>query len=133
MRKNIIDLCILFFDMKITKKRLRKKMHRKHIWIVCLEASLSPKWRDKLFRSKEGDVFDFTRSDLAEFLEHDPHLRKYRFHFSVKVAPKSSSPLWMQIDPGVIFEFRANEFPEVCTYSNNNPDTIQISTNNIPD
>jgi len=108
--------------MKRIKKRLRKKIHRKYIEYICYKASLSPEWREKLFQAKAGEVFGFSKSDLAKLLGNEPFLRKYQLQFCVKVVPNFIVPSWMlQDDTYIAFEFFAKEFPSIHAFSANNP------------
>ncbi len=82
-------------------RRLSKKLHKKYLYDVRYYVSLSEVWRQKLFESRDGDVYRIKRianPDLQKAIE------KYKLVFCVRRESVSGTK-WIK------FVFFPKEFP----------------------
>lgn len=109
-------------------KRIRRKVHKKCMFDVIYDISISHLWRKKLFESKEGEKFQVDR--LSSFPE--PGLKRlhrilcrYNLKYYVSKVPDQEGPKWDWTEKGfVYFKFQSVEFPEIFDFSSNNPDSF---------
>lgn len=115
-------------------KRIRRKIHKRILYDVIYEVSISHLWRGLLFKSKDGEKFLIdSQSPITEPSLRRLHRSLARYHlkyFVSKVSkedePQKTNPKWADLffDGGVYFKFEAKGFPEVFDFSINNPDSI---------
>lgn len=76
----------------------------------------------KIFKMKENDVLEISFKEpaqLPDYVREDIVVNKLTFFVNiVKDCPE-------EFDKGlIIFKFWAKEYPEICSYSGNNPDLL---------
>ena len=99
-----------------------KAIYERTISDVAMEISIAREWRRKIFKLKENDVLEISFDNplhLPDYIREDMVANKLTFYVKiVKDCPE-------EFDEGlVIFKFWAKEFPEICSYSGNNPDVL---------
>lgn len=99
-----------------------KEVYENIISDVAMEISIMSEWRSKIFRIKENDFLEISYKNplkLPDYVRDDIVANKLIFYVKVvKDCPE-------EFDEGlIIFKFWAKEYPEVCSYSGNNPDVI---------
>ncbi len=115
-------------------KRIRRKIHKRILYDVLIEVSISHHWRELLFKSKDGEKFLIdSQSPTTEPSLKRLHrsLARYNLKYFVSKVSKEDEPQranhkWDDLffDGGVYFKFEAKEFPEVFDFSINNPNSI---------
>ncbi|MBR4086034.1 MAG: hypothetical protein IKK33_17305 [Lachnospiraceae bacterium] len=99
-----------------------KAIYERTISDVAMEISIAREWRRKIFRLKENDVLEISFENplhLPDCVREDMVVNKLTFYVKiVKDCPE-------EFDEGlIIFKFWAKEYPEICSYSGNNPDVL---------
>jgi hypothetical protein len=109
-------------------KRIRRKIHKRTLYDVIYEVSISHLWRELLFNSKAGEKFLIdSQSPTTEPSLRRLHrsLARYNLKYFVSKVSKEDEPHWEEfLDDSIYFKFEAKEFPEVFDFSINNPDSI---------
>jgi hypothetical protein len=108
------------------KKRLRKKLHKIHLIDVVYNVSVSPIWREKLFKSVlyKKYIIDKKRNEgtsnrLKKILVN-ANLRYY-----VSIIPHEEAYGWHDWKSShIYFKFESVEFPNIKDFSANNPEVI---------
>jgi hypothetical protein len=109
--------------MKTTRsRRLVKKLHRRWLSDVVIDASQSSYWRTRLFGSRAGEVYEISRAD-AVGMSWRLALAIHRFNlrYSVTVAEPTKAESWLSDNGAVVFKFWATDFPTVRLFSGNDP------------
>ncbi len=99
------------------KKRLRRKLHRKHLLDVAYAVSLSTAWRRRLFAAPAGTVFPIDAASPPvghRMTDRDIRRLDLRYAVCAGARPAADGDL-------VVFRFTAREFPQVRDRSWNNP------------
>jgi hypothetical protein len=97
------------------RKRLRKKLHRIHLYDVRYEISLSNEWRDRLFAST-GSLEIGARHIRNQRLRRA--IRRYDLHYLVQTRPPQAGP--SNSASLIELHFTAREFPREQRVSWNN-------------
>lgn len=104
------------------KKKRRKKLYEEIISDVALEISLDPMWRKKIFDSlyeKPISVSSVDQDKLPEYIRTEIVSKNLQFY--VVKTLKSEE----HFDDGlIIFKFYSAEFPQISSYSGNNPNVM---------
>lgn len=99
-----------------------KAIYKKIISDVAMEISIASEWRKKIFEMKENDILEISFNaplQLPQYIRED--IVKNELTFYVRVVKECPE----EFDEGlVIFKFWAKEYPEICSYSGNNPDVL---------
>jgi hypothetical protein len=108
--------------MRKRSRRLVKKLHRRLLHDVLVEASLASNWRSRLFDPRLGEVFEISNADLAGLTgEVATAIQKYGLRFSVATVDPAEAEAWLSENGEVVFAFWAADFPRIRTCSGNNP------------
>jgi len=103
-------------------RRLIKKLHRRWLDNVMMDASQSGYWRGRLFDATLGDVFEISRRNTSGLPGRVTEaIQKYGLRFSVSTVSSVEAESWLSQDGNVVFKFWATEFPSVTRFSGNNP------------
>ena len=103
-------------------RRLLKKLHRRWLGDVLVDASQASSWRSRLFDSKAGKVFEISKTDVSGLsLPVAIALRRFGLRFSVAAADPQDAEPWLSENGAVVFKFWATAFPAVRAFSGNNP------------
>lgn len=99
-----------------------KDIYEKIISDVAMEISIMSEWRRKIFKMKEKEVLEISYENplqLPDYIKDEVVINKVTFYVKiVKDCPE-------KFDEGlIIFKFWAKEYPEICSYSGNNPDVL---------
>ncbi len=97
-------------------------IYEKIISDVAMEISIMSEWRRKIFKMKEKEVLEIGYENPLQlpFYIRD-EVVKNKLTFYVKIVKDCPE----KFDEGlIIFKFWAKEFPEICSYSGNNPDVL---------
>lgn len=108
---------------RFTQRQL-KKMHRKWLDDV-IDVSQFSYWRRKLFASANNEVFQIDAADTTGLA--GPVVRaiqRFQLRYSVRVGRASEADAWLSEGGMTVFEFWANDFPQVRRYSGNSPAVI---------
>ena len=105
----------------------KRKKHRKNLYInliddAALEISIDHQWRKKLFSLPYGVPVDISyrnAGELPEYIRGD--ILRYRLEFQAMRV--DSCPVYFD-DGFVVFMFGSKEYPQVVSYSGNNPNVI---------
>ena len=110
------------------KRRIKKKLYREHLNDVALDVSQSSAWRRKLFDSDYGVAFrlDYESLDGVPVFQKE-ELKKHGLAYRVFKVPhvydrKHGYDAELDGPCVVAFRFESTEFPQVRTYSWNNPE-----------
>jgi len=115
--------------LKVIKKRLHKKMHRRWLDFFGDEISFSPHWRKLLFESAERVAYPIDANHLCG-LKPDAiaFLKKYDLRFYAERANPDHVPeallAGVQEDGLVPFRVWAADYPWMEFWTANNPDVI---------
>jgi len=108
--------------MKKRSRRLVKKLHKRWLDDVMIDASLVSYWRSRLFESNPGEVFEISRRDTSGLPSVvATAIRTFGLHYSVSVVPPGDAQAWLSENGMVLFKFWATGFPSVHCFSGNNP------------
>ncbi len=120
--------------MARTKRRLVKKRHR--YWIEdVLELSWHGPFRRALMEAPRGAFLEIDAEHLALLSPLVAAVvRKWRLHYLATAVHCAELPLdesWITVppkrsdtaSPWVVFKFSARDFPSVCRFTGNNPET----------
>jgi hypothetical protein len=103
-------------------RRLIKKLHRRWLDDLMMDASQASYWRGRLFDSKLGEVFEISRGVTSELPRRVTEaIHQYGLRFSVSTVSPVEADSWLSQGGYVIFKFWATEFPSLTRYSGNNP------------
>ena len=89
---------------------------------VAMEISIMQEWRREILKLKEGEFLEIsylTPNKLPEYIKNDIIQNKLTFYVEkVDKCPE-------EFDEGlIIFKFWSKEYPEICSFSGNNPYVI---------
>jgi hypothetical protein len=103
-------------------KRLIKKLHKHWLPMVLIDTSQSAHWRNKLFSSPPGQVFNI-RSEAMDGMSAETvaAIRRFKLRFSVSVVAMHEAEPWVSVKDAVMFKFWATGSLGVREYSANNP------------
>ncbi len=100
----------------------RKNIYVDYISDVALEISISHIWRKRIFNLKKDEILQISSKDediIPEYIK-DVIVNNHLI-FCVKIIDSCEEAF----DEGlVIFKFYSEEFPEIISYSGNNPNII---------
>lgn len=103
----------------------RRRLYERFTPAIVEHVSLSSRWRRRIFDSNFGTEFEITGvNDEGMDCELGEALRKHELVFFVSKVPHSQTIGWEGYEGYVMFRFRAAEFPDICSFSANNPDSI---------
>ena len=98
----------------------RRNIYKKIISDVAMEISISNYWRKKIFRLDKDSKLYISKENanvLPEYIKED--VLNNDLEFSVRITDSCEE----QYDDGlIIFEFLSEEYPDIKSYSGNNPD-----------
>jgi hypothetical protein len=108
------------------RRRIDRKLHRKFLHIGVIDASKHGAWRRRLFSAPPNQLFpiDAWHTDSLPSAVSDG-IRQYRLRYTVcrvEHAPPSFAD--MGYEGCVWFRFRAYDYPDIVTYSSNNPAVV---------
>jgi hypothetical protein len=103
-------------------RRLIKKLHRRWLDDLMMDASQSGYWRGRLFDAPPGEVFEISPRNTSGLPRRVTEaIQKYGLCFSVSTVSSVEAESWLSQGGNVIFKFWATEFPSVTRFSGNNP------------
>ena len=103
-------------------RRLIKKLHRRWLDHVMMDASQASYWRGRLFDATLGEVFEISRRNTSGLPRRVTEaIQKYGLRFSVSTVSSVETESWLSQGGNVIFKFWVSEFPSVTRFSGNNP------------
>jgi hypothetical protein len=108
-----------------TNRRIRRKRHRAALADVLYGISVSYVWRMRLYEAGCGvelAVNARTLDDVPAWLLG--MVRRHRLEYRAAWVPDSSTSGWEGYEGYLMFRVAAAEFPNVATFSANNPETI---------
>lgn len=97
----------------------REKLYRDCISDVAMEISLSKIWRSKIFSLKSNQSMQISAQDksiLPQYIKDV--IIDYDLIFGVQVVDECEETF---DDSLIIFKFYSEEFPDIISYSGNNP------------
>lgn len=99
-----------------------KEIYERIISDVALEISIMSEWRRRIFKIKENEVLEISFEEplqLPDYIRDDIIANKLTFFVKiVKDCPE-------KFEEGlIIFKFWAKPYPEICSYSGNNPNVL---------
>ena len=105
-------------------KRIRKKVHKRHLVDVVYGISISPAWRKKLFEADYGNEFliachTTSRNEIPEYLRKQ--LCRYKLRYRVSKVSIENASGREDYEIYTIFKFEADEFSDIYDFSANNP------------
>jgi len=109
------------------KKRIRKKLHKNHLIDVVYSVSVSPIWREQLFKSVQYKKYII---DKKHYEGVTNQLKKIIFkrslRYFVSIIPQHEAYGWEDWDSTQIYlKFESIEFPNLVDFSANNPEVIE--------
>ena len=100
----------------------RKEIYNNIISDVAMEISISHYWRKLIFALGENEKLCISKKDaneLPSYIKQD--IIENDLKFNVKISDSSNE----SFDEGlVVFEFSSDEYPDIVSYSGNNPGVI---------
>lgn len=106
--------------MTFRSSRLLKKLHRRWIGICLIDAGQNLHWRQHLFDSGEGEVFELSAErTFGLHTETTAAVRRYKLRFSVRKADVSEAEAWLSEGGSIILKFWATAYPTVTACSGN--------------
>lgn len=100
----------------------RKEIYNNIISDVAMEISISHYWRKLIFALGENEKLCISKKDaneLPSYIKQD--IVENDLKFNVKISDSSNESL----DEGlVVFEFSSDEYPDIVSYSGNNPKVL---------
>ncbi len=108
--------------MKRRSRRQVKRLHRRWLDAVLMNASQSSGWRRRLFDSSPGQVFEISRDDVSELpAVVASAVRRFSLRFSVAVTDAAEADPWLSDGGAIVFKFWPTDFAGTARYSGNNP------------
>ena len=103
-------------------RRLIKKLHRRWLDDVMMDASQALYWRGRLFAATRGEVFEISRRNTSGLPRRVTEaINQYGLRFSASTVSSVEAESWLSQGGNVVFKFWATEFPSVTRFSGNNP------------
>lgn len=100
----------------------RRELYQNIISDVAMEISVSHYWRKLIFALGENEKLCISKKDadeLPSYIKQDIVENDLKFY--VKISDSSNE----SFDEGlVVFEFSSDEYPDIVSYSGNNPRVI---------
>ena len=100
----------------------RREIYNNIISDVAMEISISHYWRKLIFALGENEKLCISKKDaneLPSYIKQD--IVENDLKFNVKISDSSNESL----DEGlVVFEFSSDEYPDIVSYSENNPKVL---------
>ena len=100
----------------------RKEIYNNIISDVAMEISISHYWRKLIFALGENEKLCISKKDaneLPSYIKQD--IIENDLKFNVKISDSSNE----SFDEGlVVFEFSSDEYPDIVSYSGNNPKVL---------
>ncbi len=100
----------------------RREIYNNIISDVAMEISVSHYWRKLIFALGENEKLCISKKDaneLPSYIKQD--IIENDLKFNVKISDSSNE----SFDEGlVVFEFSSDEYPDIVSYSGNNPRVI---------
>ena len=100
----------------------RREIYNNIISDVAMEISISHYWRKLIFALGENEKLCISKKDaneLPSYIKQDIVENDLKFY--VKISDSSNESL----DEGlVVFEFSSDEYPDIVSYSGNNPKVL---------
>ena len=99
----------------------RKQIYMECIDDVALEISISRVWRKRIFALKPGEVLrlSFRDADIPEYVKDI--ITQNELTFEIRSVHSDEQ----QFDEGLtVFRFSSQEYPDVVSFSGNNPSVI---------
>ena len=100
----------------------REKIYTDYISDVAMEISISKLWRSRIFSLKPNQIIRISANDkivLPQYIKDV--IIDYDLIFCVQVVDECEE----NFDDGlIIFKFYSEEFPNIISYSGNNPNVI---------
>ena len=97
----------------------KREIYNNIISDVAMEISISHYWRKLIFALGENEKLCISKKDaneLPSYIKQD--IVENDLKFNVKISDSSNESL----DEGlVVFEFSSDEYPDIVSYSGNNP------------
>lgn len=107
------------------KRRLDKKLHKLWLHMGVVDASQISYWRKKLFEAEEYSSFPIDSENCnGLWVETVVAIKKYKLRYFVAKVPSSEAESWLSEDGLVVFKFWPQQYPEVKTFSGNNPNIV---------
>lgn len=99
-----------------------KEIYERIISDIAMEISIMNEWREKIFKLKENEILKISFENplqLPDYVRDDVVTNELTFYVKiVKECPE-------KFDKGlIIFKFWAKEYPEICSFSGNNPNVL---------
>ena len=107
------------------KRRIDKKIHKTWLQDIVVDVSQISYWRNKLFKLKENEELEINTTnhkDLPEYIVSA--ITKYKLNYKVSKVSSSEAEPWLSEGGMLIFKFWAVNYPSLCGYSGNNPESI---------
>jgi len=107
------------------KKRIDKKYHKFWLPDVRIDASQSPYWRKILFNGEYNEPFTIDKEHLEGIsIWTAKAIKRYELRYRVaKVLPEMADEAWLSEGGLAIFKFWCADYPTLCLFSGNNPQT----------
>ncbi len=99
-----------------------KAIYKRIISDVAMEISIAKEWRRRIFKMKGNDVLEIGFENplhLPDYIRED--VVANRLTFCVKIVDECPEEFDEDL---IIFKFWAKPYPEICSYSGNNPDVL---------
>ena len=100
----------------------RREIYNNIISDVAMEISISHYWRKLIFALGENEKLCISKKDaneLPSYIKQD--IIENDLKFNVKISDSSNE----SFDEGlVVFEFSSDEYPDIVSYSGNNPKAL---------
>jgi hypothetical protein len=103
----------------------KKWLHKHYIQDVCIEVSQSQHWRQVLFKARFFDRYSIDsehREGITPYL--DRILLRYDLHYCVSRVPFQEARNLSDFEGYTIFRFEATRYPDIHTFSANNPASV---------
>jgi hypothetical protein len=106
--------------------RIDRKLHRRYLDLGVIDASQNTDWRRRLFAAPLHQEFVIDAANTMGLPEQVARgVRRYALEFCVcRVTQEETDfrePGWEDCE---FFRFRARRYPEIVSFSANNPDVV---------
>lgn len=100
----------------------RRQIYERNISDTAMEISISRPWREKIFKLKKGEQLTISAERAEELPAYiKDEIVTHRLTYCVGLAEDCPE----EFDDGlIVFEFRAEEYPDIVRYSGNNPGVL---------
>lgn len=107
------------------KRRIDCKLHRWFLHLGVIDASLDRDWRRRLFAAPPGQLFHIDAQQTDGFPKAVARgIRRYRLKYTACRVESAPPPFNKVCFEGCVwFRFQARDYPEIVSYSANNPET----------